>query len=298
MGLKIDGAIMKMPGTLHLSGGYSHDSEDKKYDRKFIVQVKANKPKKINRSYTFYVSSKEEAESIVLLYLHNNKIEWTDTIHVSANKNGDLVFNLIAYLQSKQIEYIIPEYQQLSWNQRFWMCRELTFRGFGGERYRSSNSIGLDGSGDGYVFYLYPGWLSFNGIGINRLDIHSYDANSIYHVVEAFLQNRPGDVSTEEFDKLLTEICTGNEIRVSTDNVDVLIMRHYSSGIRCVAFSEELSFRLPISDHKHSLKPNAELLEKVESSYVLMIKELIRCKSSDEAKQILYSYTNDIINNL
>lgn len=79
---------------------------------------------------------------------------------------------------------------------------------------------------------MTPGYLTYRGTDINKLKIHSYALKSISDKVREVLEKCPRALSAEEFSQLLGVMCSGNEIGIATDDLDILISRHYSNGIR------------------------------------------------------------------
>lgn len=259
-----------------------------RYTRKFVIQITETKPKKVNRKCELYVESDREADSFLLIYINNNQCLWKEPAPVTENANGDFVFNLTDYLRSRQIAYTIPQYRKLSYMDKLYMMNHgESPEDYGVSYYLSGSGSAYDGSGTGYIHYLTPGYLTYQGTGINKLRIHSYDLKSISDKVNEVLEKCPRELSAEQLSQLLGVMCSGNEIGIATDQLDILISRHYSSGIVVKAFGRKETFHLPSQDHKHSIRPDEELLEKVEHQYAVMLQKLIEGKSYEEVQEII-----------
>ncbi len=83
-------------------------------------------------------------------------------------------------------------------------------------------------------------------------------------------------------------------IGIATGSGDSRISRHDSSGIKLTAFGETKAFGLPRRDRKHSIGPDAELLEKIEKRYALMLLDLMDCTSFEEADKTVRICVDEI----
>lgn len=280
---------------------YDHNIEDwvkqvTVYSRKFVIQITETKPKKVSRKCEFFVDPDRKADSFLLIYIKDNQCLWKEPAPVTESADGDFVFNLTDFLRSKQIEYVIPEYRKRSSYDRLRMMNGATPKPYGASYYLSSGGIAWDGTGTGYIHYLTPGYLTYRGTGINKLHINSYALKSISDKVNEVLEKCPRELSTEEIRQLLGVMCSGNEIGIATDNLDIFISRHYSSGIKVTAFGRKETFNLPHRDRKHSIRPDVDLLEKVENQYAVMLQKLIGGRSYDEVEQIIRTGLAEIEN--
>lgn len=251
------GAFLHVKGTLRLIGNGIYMESSEQHSRKIVIIAKSSKPKRINRRLVLYTDDNFNKNNYYLLYVDDSdEIRWCEKIDFTINLQNEICFVITDFLKEKEMDFEFPERSRVSFGDKVWMHRYLTFEPYGFCSYIPSTGIAWDGTGDGENYYIRPGYVRVRDTDILYMHIHGYYAEPQKKILESFLMmcEEGKTILAETFREMLGKITEGsNELFVGTRNVYVGIYKHYSSRIEVSAFGQKRSVHISKWRSSHSL---------------------------------------------